>query len=85
MDVAKEVRAEAERLSRLADDIESGKDEHAGFTIEVRNPAGKVIVTWPVTKVERIAGAKRYVAGSRDPSAISPVYGKVCDIGAGVL
>lgn len=86
MDVAKEVRAEAERLSRLADDIESGKAEAAGFKIQVVNPAGKIVVEWEVTKVEPAGGRSvRYVAGWGSDGWSSGVYARVCGVGAGTL
>lgn len=88
MDVAKEIRAEADRLHQLARDIESSRNEAEGFTIEVRNPAGKIVVSWDVTRLEKTADPKavRYVAGwrgSKDPN--ESVYARVAGLGAGVL
>lgn len=84
MDVAREIRAEADRLHQLARDIEGGKDEAAGFKIQVLNPAGKIVVEWPVTKLEKTADPKavRYVAGWKGGEA---VYARVAGVGAGVL
>lgn len=84
MDVAKEIRAEADRLHRIARDIESSKPEGSGFKIQVLNPDGKIEVEWAVTKLERVGADKavRYVAGWRGGDAI---YARVAGIGAGVL